>query len=109
MPCNTVQTSQVVFNAQATDRKILSDALRALGFAVTENGEALSFAGPRGYGNFRTATGELTIASNSFDAAEIKRAYSEQVVTTQAKRFGWQLSWKVNASGNREATVVKRT
>jgi hypothetical protein len=109
LPCNTVQTSTVEFNAQSTSVSILSDALRALGLEVYQEDGAIGFSGGNGRGTYNAATGKLSLRSyGSLDAAAIKRAYSEQVVISQAKKFGWQLSWKVNASGNRQATVVKR-
>ena len=87
---------------------MLADALRALGFEVTRQGDVLGFAKSGAYGKYAIATGELEIASRILDAAAVKRAYSEQVVMSQAKKFGWQVSWKTNPNGNREARVVKR-
>ena len=56
---------------------------------------------------FDRATGELTFNSRWAEIGEIKRAYSEQVVTQTAQRNGWSLKWTVNASGNRQAEVLR--
>lgn len=108
MPCNTIQTSKIEFKADATNVDLLSDALRALGFNVNRQGDVLGFSKSGAYGKYAITSGELEVASPFLDAAAVKRAYSEQVVMSQAKKFGWQVSWKVNSSGNREARVVKR-
>lgn len=108
MPCNTVQNSKVEFLAQSTDLCLLREALAHLGFQVFASSETLlTFfkEGQRGF--FDKQSGRLQLAE-SWDSSEIKRAYSEQVVESQAKRFGWQLEWSTNAAGRREAIVRRR-
>ena len=105
MPCNTVQSSKVEILAQSTDVLLLQAALEGLGFQVFASSETLlTFYknGQRGF--FDKRSGRLQLAE-SWDSSEIKRAYSEQVVESQAKRFGWQLEWSTNAAGRREANV----
>lgn len=94
MPCNTVVTSKVEILARSTDPALLGLAFDALGVARTS-------------WTFNKETGDLSMP-RYIAIDEVKRAYSEQVVISQARKFGWQLSWKTNSSGNREARVVKR-
>ena len=70
MPCNTIQTSTV--DIGKLDPVLANAALAKLGVDGT-------------YSN-----GKL-ITRGSVDVAEFKQAYSAQVVTSQAKKFGWNL------------------
>jgi hypothetical protein len=110
MPCNTIVRSKVEFLATSTDLTLLAGALKALGWAVVQGETSLQFSkgGSRpGRGSYDKATGRLTLPSN-VDGDEIKRAYSEQTVEAVAKKNGWQITWKTNAAGNREANVLRR-
>lgn len=89
MPCDTIQTSQVDLSSLG---KISPDLLLAalndlkLG-AVRRSAERIEF----GYGeSFDITTGQMRLASNH-DINEIKRAYSRQVVKSQAAKAGWLL------------------
>ena len=90
MPCYTNQTATVLFGKN-TDPELLKLAMRELALDYT----------------FDRATGELTFNSRWAEIGEVKRAYSEQVVTQTAQRNGWSLKWTVNASGNRQAEVLR--
>jgi hypothetical protein len=108
MPCDSVQQSKVEFLATSTDLDLLTKALEKMGWTVTRNGDVLNFS--KGYyetGSFNKKTGRMTLPESA-DLDEIKRGYSEEVVTTQAKKHGWQVSWSTNKAGKREALVVKR-
>ena len=112
MPCYTIQQSQVEFLAKSTDLTLLTEALRKLGFEVTELSGRLDLRkrDPNGYfrsGSYDCATGRLEL-DNTWDVSEIKRAYSERVVESQARKFGWQLEWSTNTASHRQATVLRR-
>ena len=72
--------------------------MTSYGLTVYQNGQR---------GTYDAATGQLTLPE-SWDSNEFKRAYSEQVVTSQAEENGWEVSWSTNEAGNREAEVTKR-
>lgn len=109
MPCDTIQRSQVEFLATTTDLHLLAEGLRALGFTVRESDLGLDFYKAGISGTYAKATGQLTSRGyDQLDTAAVKVAYSEQVVISQAKKFGWKIDWKTLPSGEREATVQKR-
>ena len=109
MPCDSIQRSQVEFLATSTDLQLLAEGLRSLGFTVREHEQGLTFAKYGTSGTYDKATGKLTSSGfNELDTAAVKVAYSEAVVNSQAKKFGWKIDWKTTASGEREATVQKR-
>jgi len=91
MPCYTNQVATVELGTK-TDAELLRAALESIGV--------------RGY-SFDRATGRLTMRGVEAPIEMVKRAYSEAVVTQTAKRNGWQLNWTVNASGNRQAEVLR--
>ena len=107
MPCYTIQRSQVAFLAQTTDADQLTGALESLGFQVATMSSGLVFRKDGRAGSYATATGRLELAE-AWDISQIKRAYSEKIIESQAKKFGWQLQWTTNAAGNRQATVLRR-
>ena len=112
MPCYTIQQSHVEFLAKSTDLTLLTEALRKLGFEVTEVSGRLDLRkrDPNGYfrsGSYDRTTGRLELDS-TWEVNEIRRAYSERVVESQARKFGWQLEWSSNAAGHRQATVLRR-
>jgi len=112
MPCYTIQQSHVEFLAKSTDLTLLAEALRKLGFEVSELNDrlVLSKLDANGYfrsGSYDRTTGRIELDS-SWDVNEIKRAYSERVVESQARKFGWPLEWSTNAAGHRRATVLRR-
>ncbi len=112
MPCNTIQQSKVEFLPKNTDTSLLTQALERLGFEVATLDDRLVLRRPdtSGYyrsGSYEPKTGWLELSSG-WDINEIKRAYSEHVVESQARRFGWQLQWSTNKAGQREATVLRR-
>jgi hypothetical protein len=91
----------------ATDVDLLKTALEACGYTVRENGSVLSFS-HAGRNNTFDKTRKTMVVTQGVDVAEIKRQYSEQVVESQARQFGWKLTWQTNAAGNREAAVQRR-
>ncbi len=112
MPCNTIQRSEVEFFPSNTDTDLLTLALERLGFEVATLDNRLVLRRPDtfGYnrsGSYEPKTGRLELNSG-WDVSEIKRAYSEQVIESQARKFGWQLQWSTNKAGRREATVLRR-
>lgn len=107
MPCYTVQKSKVAFLAKSTDTNLLADALRGLGFSVTQTPEGLYFEKAGRSGSYASDSGHLQL-DESWDGNELKRAYSSQVVESQARKFGWRLQWSTNKAGNRAATVIRR-
>lgn len=108
MPCNTIQRSKVEFLATSTDIPLLTEALRSLGFyAIVSQGDEVAFRTPDGIGSFARSTGKL-ILPESCAVNAIKRAYSVQVVQSQAIRHGWKIAWGTNEQGHRQATVQRR-
>ena len=86
MPCNTVQTMSVLLSPK-TDGDLLHSALSALGMSPVRTGDMIFF-GTRE--SFNVKTGELRVRSTT-SVADIKRAYSAEIVKGQAKKYGWQL------------------
>lgn len=108
MPCNTIQRSKVEFLATSTDLSLLAEAFRSLGYRyVNVQRSLVTFRTFEGAGSFEKNTGKLTLPE-SCDVDTIKRAYSEQVVQSQARKHGWKIAWSTNAQGRREATVQRR-
>ena len=104
--------SHVEFLAKSTDLTLLAEALRKLGFEVSELNDRLvlrKLDANRYFrsGSYDRTTGRIELDS-SWDVNEIKRAYSERVVESQARKFGWQLEWSTNGAGHRQATVLRR-
>jgi hypothetical protein len=92
MPCYTNQTATVQFGKN-TDAELLRLALASQGLTADNY-------------IFNRESGELT-TFRAVNLSALKQAYSEQVITQTAKRNGWQLQWTVNASGNRQAEVLR--
>lgn len=112
MPCDTIQRSEIEFLPNSTDTRMLTLALQHLGFEVAMLSDRLVFGkqDTNGYyrsGSYDPETGRLELYSG-WEINEIKRAYSEQTVESQARKFGWQLQWSTNKAGRREATVLRR-
>ncbi len=108
MPCNTIQRSKVEFLATSTDIALLAKALGALGYCrVTLQDQVLAFQTQNGIGSFSRETGKLILPA-SCDVNAIKRAYSVEVVQSQASKHGWKIAWSTNAQGHRHASVQRR-
>ena len=108
MPCWTVQESKVEFLATSTDTGLLTTALERLGYAVARVPEGILLFRKDGVsGSYDARTGCLELPQDC-DVNELKRAYSEQTVESQARKFGWQLEWSTNATGRRQAVVQRR-
>ena len=110
MPCDSVVTTTCELLSTSTDVHLLAEGLRSLGYQVRETENGLQFTNGTVSGTYDKASGRLQSASryDKLDTAQVKRAYSEQVVNSQAKKFGWKIQWKTNAAGEREAEVEKR-
>jgi hypothetical protein len=110
MPCYTVSKATVQFGKN-TDVNLLQAALAQIGIdvslypAIVQSGDESIL----GYGiRFNRVSGVLTIRGNdAIDVAQVKRAYSEQVVNATAKKNGWAISWQTNSAGNRVAQVER--
>jgi hypothetical protein len=89
MPCYTIQLTSIKWS-QNTNIDALKQAIKTLyGFdAVLYSNNCLSF-GYQGE-NFNPQTGVLTLNARR-NEAELKRAYSTQVMLLQAKKYGWQV------------------
>jgi hypothetical protein len=104
MPCYTNNIATVEFGKN-TDLDLLALAMKEIGETVYSRTATTLDA----YA-VRFKDGKLEYDADNFTLAQVanlKRAYSEQVITQTAKRNGWQLSWSVNASGNRQAEVLR--
>jgi hypothetical protein len=97
MPCDTISTVAVQWNMERTDLGLLTGALNELGLManLAYDRKSVVFAGGtfrNGQFNFdSTWTNRVTAAQASEKVAEIKRAYSGQIIQSQAKKFGWGL------------------
>ena len=90
MPCDTVATVQVKLDVKVTNKGLLDKAMASLGInSYTFN-----------------ANGQVQFMDNGdgVSVADIKQAYSREVVKSQAARFGWRVSFneKIN-----KMTVLK--
>ena len=100
-----MQEAKVQFSAN-TDRKLLTDAITATGQQATLSGDTITFAD----GSYDCRTNEFTFRRGFAQTAAdervktYKRAYSAQVVVSQARRFGWQ----VKKTGDYAYEVMKR-
>lgn len=70
-----------------TDGDLLYRALSELTLYPTRSGDMIFFGRNE---SFNTKTGELRIR-DAEKVAEIKRAYSAEIVKSQAKKYGWLL------------------
>lgn len=93
MPCDTIQTVQVQWDAKKTSVNLLVEALNELGeVAHVDTGITGRVQFRSGW--YNTQTGQMTLRQSSdgwLQESQVKRAYSAQVVKSQARRFGWAL------------------
>lgn len=90
------------------DKPLLLAALKALGYEVTEQGNAILFSASGSYRVHRYENGKLVLQNVNDSTAfanEIKQAYSREVVKSTAARFGWNV--KQNPL-NKNSFVVQR-
>jgi hypothetical protein len=99
MPCDTISTYQVKLQ-DSTDLDLLTKALEALNLNPRRQGHIIRFGAGE---SFNKATGEVRVR-NVESVAEIKKAYSAELIKSQAKRFGWTLK----QTGPYAYTVHKR-
>ena len=85
MPCFTSQ--QVDIDSGKMHLGTLMDALKAMGLNPRHDGYMQVAWGRNRYNG---STGVMTIGDNS-SVENIKRAYAQQVVKSQAARFGWSV------------------
>ena len=107
MPCDSVERSKIAFLANTTDVTLLAKGLAKKGFNVRQTATGLQISRYGQYGSYDKRTGRLDIPQ-SWDIDEFKRGYAEEVVTQQAAENGWEVEWRTNEAGNREAEVTKR-
>lgn len=87
MPCDTVQMSRVEFG-QKTDIDLLVAALRELRLSPRIQGKTVLFGNRE---SIDCETGRANVMPFR-DLREIKRAYSKQVVVSQAAKFGFKVA-----------------
>lgn len=97
MPCYTVTKNTV--DAGKLNPGLLIAALEAMKLHPRQTGELIRFGNGESYD---TQTGKMQVVA-SRNVAEIKQAYSGQIVLQTAKKFGWT----VKQTGYRYE-VVKR-
>lgn len=85
MPCNTVSTVEV--KLEKANLELMESALKALKLSPYRQGTALMF----GQGEFIDTQSGIARLSPMRNPAEIKRAYSAEVVKSQARKYGWTL------------------
>lgn len=93
MPCNTVRATSVDLGKVNVD--LLNAAIKALGWRNHAGGDVM------------LTSGKLTMLGGNVEArtAELKRAYSAEVVKSQAKKFGWA----IKETAKYQYEVVKRS
>lgn len=99
MPCDTITTVQVELGKMNAD--LLFSALKEMDLNPTRmiNGMILF-----GDGEWHDPSKGETMLQTWRDASEIKRAYSAEIIKSQAKKYGWQLK----QTGKYEFAVTKR-
>jgi len=104
MPCWTIKKTTV--DVGKMEIKTLAAGLKAAGFDVNDDMNRLLFSrsGSTWYHTYKD--GVLTLQGQNVEGitAEVKRAYSAQVVRQTAERFGWKLSSKTQT----QFTVQRR-
>ena len=98
MPCDTIQTSTV--NLGKLDTGMLMAALTTLGLGPVMVSNVIRFGRGESYD---IATGKMELGSR-YSTSELKRAYSAEVVKSQAKKFGWQIT----ETGPYQYQVIRR-
>jgi hypothetical protein len=91
MPCWTVSTTTVEWGIQ-TDLNLLKTALESIGYVVSIENDTLVARNEYG-GYVQFSFGSLTfskVLGKDFNA-QVKRAYSEEVIKYAAKKQSWQL------------------
>jgi len=89
MPCFTRTTIQVT--VQAMDPDLLKAALVSLGYQVHLSQGSLVASKDNQALGFRDGQVKITARPGVVDLNVISRAYSRQVISQAAKRFGWQV------------------
>ena len=91
MPCDTNLEISVAFGKN-TNEALMVKALRGLGMNVRVDGKMIYLSNNyTEYINLETGECALNPVRDPAFVNEIKRAYSKQVVVTQAKKFGWNI------------------
>lgn len=102
MPCDTITTVSVELGKVNPD--LLFNSLKALGLnPIKWSDNGTIYFGPSSQEYHNPETGETKLAKGR-NAAEIKRAYSAEIIKSQAKRYGWSLK----ETAPFQYTVVKR-
>lgn len=102
MPCYTISTLEV--DAGKMDTAHVIKALEAMGMYPRHTmKDVISHRS----GEYNHATGIATWRGQD-RTAELKREYSNQILQSQARRFGWTLRTSQNQSGNLKYTIAKR-
>lgn len=87
-PCWTIQTTTVELG-QNINEELLQLAMGELGYSEYQY-------------TFHAASGQITV-DGEIELNKVKRAYSRQVVLSQAKRFGW----KIKETGEYQYEVIR--
>ncbi|HXJ58778.1 MAG TPA: hypothetical protein VNU68_19135 [Verrucomicrobiae bacterium] len=98
MPCHTRITMEV--KLEKMNPELLMAALTGLKLGPVLQGNVIRFGRGESYD---IATGKAQLGQR-YTVNEIKQAYSVEVVKSQAKKFGWQLT----ETGPLQYTVIKR-
>ena len=105
MPCNTIVKNSVAI--KATNRALLKAGIADLGWTVVrESKEVLTVRAQNGVPvEIRQAQNKAIVEKGQEGLVDqIKQAYSRQVVTSTARRYGFQF----RQTGKNEYELVKR-
>jgi hypothetical protein len=84
---------------RGSDIDLLAAALSSLGFSPVKTEVGLEWR----RGSFNKSTGELKVSG--VEISSVKKAYSEEVVSYAAKRYGWA----VKNSGDGKLNLTRRS
>jgi hypothetical protein len=101
MPCWEVR--RMTLELEAADRDLLRAAIQALGYDVRQQGAQMVVALDEGDAVIEGSSIRVP-AGSEVVVNQIKQAYSRQVLTAAAKRFGWQ----VNTAQTNHLTLKRR-
>ena len=101
MPCHTISTIEV--DAGKMNLALAMKALEAMGLCPTTSQGRPTWINHYG-GSFDTATGAATWYGQD-RTADLKKAYSTEILKSQAARFGWTLKRDVRTQ---KYTIIKR-
>lgn len=104
MPCYTISTVEIDLGKM--DPGLAKLALEAMGLRPTHNQDAKIITHWEGAYDYGTGTSTWRLSNSQERTTEFKKAYSAEILKSQAKRYGWTL--KQDATDRFAYTITKR-